>query len=243
MATKKRQAFKRFAAWLPPRDALNRVTELAVVQSPDGVFLEYLRGGIIRSAAQRSSVRYSFGKTSKTKRFEIPQEYWDELTSSSDQLWNAGIACFNIRQFGSKGDDEETARCFGIRFEPSGNQHLIENLSKKRAQKRWLTHKPNSPEEPHAVPIEMPPAIQEPPRVENLKSPYIGGRPRKEWWDDLWVEMCRKIYVDGMQPKKQAEIEKAMLTWATSNGHDVSEGSIRVAARRLFAMFREEDKN
>jgi hypothetical protein len=45
-----------------------------------------------------------------------------------------------------------------------------------------------------------------------------GGRPRAEYWDDLWVEISRQLYGGELIPKRQADIEKAMMDWLAKNG-------------------------
>ena len=69
------------------------------------------------------------------------------------------------------------------------------------------------------------------------------GRPPIGWWDDMWVEIFRQIYEAEIVPKRQVDIEKAMLSWASANGHEVSEMSVRLRARKLFAALNKEDKN
>ena len=70
-----------------------------------------------------------------------------------------------------------------------------------------------------------------------------GGRPRKHFWDDLWIEICRQLYGGTLEPKRQADIEKAMLAWAAKHRHALSVASARLRARRLFAALKEKDKN
>lgn len=70
-----------------------------------------------------------------------------------------------------------------------------------------------------------------------------GGRPRADWWDDLWVEICRQLYAGDLQPKKQSDIESAMIDWAVKHGHNPSESTIRARARKLRAAFKREDEN
>lgn len=66
------------------------------------------------------------------------------------------------------------------------------------------------------------------------------GRPPKEWWEDLWIEMCRQIYIGDLQPKTQADIERAMLNWAASKEYEMGEATAKRAARKLFPIFRDE---
>jgi len=62
-----------------------------------------------------------------------------------------------------------------------------------------------------------------------------GGRPRKAWWDALWVEICRQLHAGALKPEHQADIEHAMLDWAARHGHDLSESAARARAKLLYA--------
>jgi hypothetical protein len=75
---------------------------------------------------------------------------------------------------------------------------------------------------PEAVP--KPPAKVEP-----------GGRSKADWWDDLWIEMCRQLYEGDLKPSKQVDVEKAMLDWLASRGESPSSSTIRERARKLWA--------
>ena len=70
-----------------------------------------------------------------------------------------------------------------------------------------------------------------------------GGRPPASWWDDLWIEMCRQIWVGDLKPDKQSEIESAMKEWTDSQGHDPADSTIRARARKLWAALNQPDEN
>ena len=70
-----------------------------------------------------------------------------------------------------------------------------------------------------------------------------GGRPRKEWWDNLWCAVWGDVYRGKLKPKRQSDIEKAMLDWAESNGHTVSESVVRPVARKMFNEMTREGEN
>lgn len=61
-----------------------------------------------------------------------------------------------------------------------------------------------------------------------------GGRPRKEWWDDLWCAVWGKVYRGDLQPKSQADIERAMMDWVEAREESVSESTIKPLARKMF---------
>jgi len=65
-------------------------------------------------------------------------------------------------------------------------------------------------------------------------APAVGGRPPADWWDDLWVEMCRQIFAGELIPKRQADIQKAMQQWCSDHGHSDASSTIRPRASKLW---------
>jgi len=70
-----------------------------------------------------------------------------------------------------------------------------------------------------------------------------GGRPPAAFWDDLWCAVWGDIYRGDFTPKRQADVERAMLDWASANGHELSESAVKARARRLFAELQSEGRN
>ncbi|WP_196232981.1 hypothetical protein [Sphingomonas segetis] len=46
--------------------------------------------------------------------------------------------------------------------------------------------------------------------------------------------MARQLYGGDLQPKRQADIEKAMHDWLSANGHTAGETQVRERARKLW---------
>jgi hypothetical protein len=65
-------------------------------------------------------------------------------------------------------------------------------------------------------------------------SPNKGGRPRKEFWDDLWCAIWGEVYRGDFKPKNQAEIERTMMAWIEERGEGVAESTIKPLARKMF---------
>jgi hypothetical protein len=63
-----------------------------------------------------------------------------------------------------------------------------------------------------------------------------GGRPSKVFWDDLWAEIAKQLYVGDLKPDRQADIERAMHDWITANGYSSGETQVRERARKLFIL-------
>ena len=70
-----------------------------------------------------------------------------------------------------------------------------------------------------------------------------GGRPPAEWWDDLWIEMCRALYLGDLKPQRQADIEKAMNDWIGSKGESAASSTVRSRARKLWQALSREGEN
>ena len=138
------------------------------------------------------------------------------MNGSSDTFWITGQFDCSAHDYGTS-YGSSTFRYYDVRFEPSDVQAVIANVTP-----------PNNP-----------PEIQGTTEASTNK----GGAPRKEWWDDFWIAICGQIYVGDFKPKSQAELERAMLDWASTHGHDMSDTSAKVAARRLFKAWKLGDKN
>lgn len=73
--------------------------------------------------------------------------------------------------------------------------------------------------------------------------PPKAGRPPAPWWDELWIEIARQLYVGDLKPDSQAAIEKAMHRWISASGHEAGETAVRDRARRLFRALNREVGN
>ncbi|HEX5229568.1 MAG TPA: hypothetical protein VFW44_17775, partial [Bryobacteraceae bacterium] len=69
-----------------------------------------------------------------------------------------------------------------------------------------------------------------------------GGRPPAEYWDDLWVEMCRQLYAGELIPKRQSDVESAMKAWLAKRDDHPATSTIRERARKLWAAL-DKDEN
>lgn len=86
-------------------------------------------------------------------------------------------------------------------------------------------------------PAASPPAIAAEPEVARNK----GGRPKHQFWEELLIEMARKLYVESFHPKTQADIEKAMHDWIILNGYEAGETAVRERARMLWRAIEKDD--
>jgi hypothetical protein len=61
-----------------------------------------------------------------------------------------------------------------------------------------------------------------------------GGRPRGEFWEQMLVDTFKAVYDGDFKPKVQADLERSMMDWAISHGHDTSIASVRPRARMIW---------
>ncbi len=220
-----------YATWITPRAALELLRGLGDRSDSKVAISNRLQHGLIRAG-----VSYSSCEGKKTGYAEVAANVWQHALLGNawdtSSLWTtADIAIFiptdaiyNVR----------TLHLFGVRFDPAGIRALIPPDVEPPARSRPR-------DEPPPPNREL--AIEPAPGRLTSESANKGGNPGKLWWDDLWVEMCRRIYAEGLPHNTQAEIERAMMDWAANNGHEMSEQSARTRARKLFRALQAEDKN
>lgn len=70
-----------------------------------------------------------------------------------------------------------------------------------------------------------------------------GGRTPLPWWDDLWIDIARKLYAGDLKPTAQSDLIRAMHDYAVAKGHDVGDTAIRDRARKLWQALQRDDEN
>ncbi len=66
-----------------------------------------------------------------------------------------------------------------------------------------------------------------------------GGRPKADWWEDLWIEICRQLYEGILIPKTQADIERAMQQWISNHDKAAGDTTVRDRARKLWLAIKD----
>jgi hypothetical protein len=59
-----------------------------------------------------------------------------------------------------------------------------------------------------------------------------GGRGAH--WENLLIEMARRIHFGDFKPAKQADLERAMQDWLSKNDHEADESTVRIRASKLW---------
>ena len=79
--------------------------------------------------------------------------------------------------------------------------------------------------------------------VATLTTNVKAGRPPADFWDDLWCAVWGQIYRAELLPKRQADVERAMLAWAGDQDFELSPSAAKPRARKLFLEYEKEGKN
>jgi len=200
-----------FAKWLTPQQGLLRARSVLGNDAEKSIW-ERLHGGIIKTAAlklSRASPPNAEPHITETPTV-IPARYWGHFSDSTkSEFWQTGVARFFFRPERKRVTYATVVRCFDVRLNPPDVEASF-------------------PKAREVSPAAIRP--QDPP----LPEPNKGGRPRKEWWDEFWIDIFQQIYEGDLKPAKQADLERAMLDWVSKHGHEAGETSIKNAARKLF---------
>lgn len=158
----------------------------------------------------------------------IPKSMWAAQNEPEDYdaLWHFGSRTFVIGSRSGYGDHQEI-NCFDIRFKPSGVEAIIQSCGGGAT----------------VTPATQPIAIVAP-AVTALPAPTEkkGGRPRKDWWDDLWIEILRRIGDGRLGPDSAPsgnQLEYVLLDIAKELGFSPGDSTLKPMALKLFKYLRE----
>jgi hypothetical protein len=216
------------AKWLTPKGALALVAKAFGDEAAKAIWGR-LSGGAIRAAAASSS--QTEGKNNP--KFDrtptiIPARYWARIsTTNGPNFWETGEARFWFPSARPRVQASIAVHCYAIRLNPND---LGAMLPADIGQ--------INPVQQSEPPLEPAAETTKPDKPVNK-----GGRPPKDWWQDLWVEMCRQIYAGDLKFERQSQIETAMADWLSQQGYEAGEQTIRRAARKLFGVLHKEGQN
>lgn len=88
-------------------------------------------------------------------------------------------------------------------------------------------------------PLELP--EQSAPPNSKVRPEKTGGRPLAEHWDDMWAAIAVALYTGDLNPKSQADVERAMTGFLEGQGRDPATSTVRQRARRLWDRLAEEN--
>jgi hypothetical protein len=170
------------AAWLLPGDALARVQEVIGDRTiAIDTIVGRLRAGLLKAIYERWE--------NTSKKYPLDSEFvsptwWKHYKSGheSGYVWRTGDLRLYIGSVeGSLVETSVYLTFFRVKIEVSGIEEILANSTA-------LPGKTSASQ----------------PKTENK-----GGAPRKEWWDDFWIEICRQIWIGDLKPKNQAGLVQA----------------------------------
>lgn len=143
---------------------------------------------------------------------EVPSEFW----------WAEGEEALEADW--KTGDFETWTRNGSIRMQAFGVTFRRSDIEAMVPPRTVLDEQP-TPSAPSPVPMKA-----------------RGGRPKADWSEDSLIEMARQLYVGDLNPKTQADIERAMQEWLSNNGHEAAPSTVRERARKLWQAINRVEK-
>ena len=215
------------ATWCTPMQACAYAASCVGLQGASGALWQLLKAGMIKAAATSSSTMPNDGSPrADSKPSFIPKGLWRHASGTGTDLWKGEYARFWVAKDRVYG--VPTAyQYFGIKFDPNDI-------------------KANLPAQNPIYEAEIMAAgavSTKPAEAAKPTEPHKGGRPRKVFWDDFWIEICGQIYEGDLKPKSQADLERAMFEWVENRDHEIGETTIKAAARKLFKAWKLGVKN
>jgi hypothetical protein len=220
--------------WLKPGVALARVQD--ALGGDRTMAITTIIGRLKAKQLHAHFENYEWGGVAEPPKLGsnfIGPKLWDHYYASSDSayVWvSSDLYLYLGNYFGRYSESSVTITFFRVTLDADGIGEIVANATPPAPRRSVWIKKPK----------DEPPAPTAEPAVQAKK----GGAPRKEWWDDFWIEICRQIWMGDLTPKTQADLERAMLEWV-ENRRDatVGETTIKSAARKLFKAWNLGVKN
>lgn len=71
--------------------------------------------------------------------------------------------------------------------------------------------------------------------------PNAGGKPLAEHWDAMWAGIAVQLWTGVLQPKRQADVKKAMFDWLNANEIEVGDTVVTQRARQLWQAMQDAE--
>jgi len=208
--------------WFTPLDVLDVTHERLADDAEKWSMVQELQAGTIRAVARKAQVNpHALGAEHLVV---ILPDAWRRMDAMAESLFwktrNLVVPAGRSDIYGHPTGDKQ--RYFDIKFDPES-----------------FTGKP-LPHAPSSSPVDEASIGQSvaPPGGGNP-----GGRPRKDFWEDLLIEMFDQLWHGTLNPKTQSNIEDAMSDWLSANNKEASERAVRQRAQRLWKVWTKEGNN
>lgn len=261
-----------FARWFRPEECFAHLSDGAPSQDLVNRLLKRLSDGKLVAAAAESRWKSGSQPKQRLVPTTIDSHWWlnaQDVQNCYSDLWRMGeFTCTIEYEDDEFGDDAIQVNFYGVRFEFGEMLDAVPGLKERHPripkvgggflgpgaplydehQARALRVLDAMPSNERAAwePVlrNSPPELLAPPTVRTaIPSRHAGGRPPKPFWDDMWAEMVRLMYVGGLQFSRLSEVEEAMHGWLAENNHEAGETAVRERARKLYNLLKKEDGN
>lgn len=261
-----------FAKWLAPENCFRHLSDGVPDKGLVNRILKRLGDGKLVAAASEARWKSEHhGPGVRYAPTTIDPSWWlnarDVQTPYSD-IWRTGeFSCLIEYEDGFRSTDEVLVNFYGVRFELGEMLTTVPGLKQQQGvplrDGGYLVLGTNSiataardalgltPDALVGVPMRTTGAEVEGlrARIFELESDLrvaprrAGGRPPKPFWDEMWAEMVRLMYVGALKWSRLSEVEEAMHDWLAANRHEAGETVVRERARILFNLLKNEDGN
>lgn len=208
-------------SWLTVREARDRAAARVGDNSALQAVWALIRNGMIATYAGRSASRLGEHGT-PTPKLEpslIAAADWAQYNHGIPHDFWRGQVMFHFRHGHGYGNDRYVT-CFDIRLDPDA---VDREFPRPKGAPSTLMHQGFAAIDPD----------RDVPSSRNL-----GGAPKKEFWDDMWIAIFGLIWDGKLTPENQAQIETAMLDWAERHGHKLGETTVKKPAQKLFKAYK-----
>lgn len=211
--------------WITPKDSLGDVVGQYRRDAHRRWILDRLKSGVILAVAR---TRGQLGK--KPEPFVlIDWSFWNQWDETGEfHFWEMGDATFEDSN-DSTGYNTTQVHFLDIRFDPST---------------MGSTARPDAPEFSMEDRPALPPAIKN--ELQSLPYPVKekakGGANRKDWREDLWIEVVRRIRagtLTGNTAASGSRLEYDLIDIAKEMGFSPGESTLKPMALKLFKYLNE----
>ncbi|MEL1249086.1 hypothetical protein [Aurantiacibacter gilvus] len=70
-----------------------------------------------------------------------------------------------------------------------------------------------------------------------------GGKPLADHWDAMWAAIAVQLWSGDLDPKKQADIKKAMFEWLNDAGVEAGDTAVTKRARALWIAIQDSERS
>lgn len=214
-----------YDSWIPAPEAFEKLTDkYNEVSAALSALRRRLETGLLRAVASDVIERTPEGPIGR-KLVLIQPVMWSIIDPPYEShLWISGEIDVDLRGSGRYAELEEPRHTslLGVRFDRAGLIALNRLFAETEQRKSTALSAPIEP-------------ISE-------TQPRRGGAPRKGWWDDLWIEVLRRVQ-DGRLRSDTApsgsRLEYVLLDIAQELGFSPGESTLKPMALKLFTYLKE----